>query len=361
MVHSGIAYIEQPKYQKKDSIMDNNLQKYIAFVKTVETGSFTRAAETLSYSQSSVSKMIADLEKEWNVTLLERDRNGVHLTGSGEQILPYARQLISDYQKLEEHVHLLNGIQTGVIRIGTFASPAINWLPNIVAEFQKDFPMVECEMLLGDYGEVENWIRDGRVDCGFLSLPSQGNGQNPSFSSSATDNDLSEYDLSEDGLPQDNLTPISANASCSLELTFHLYKTLGLYAASLKMDEYMVILPVGHPLSQKQVIDPHDLDDQPFLLLEHGGKTEVTEILERSHIHPNIRFTTWEDYAIMAMAEKGLGIGILPQMILKRVPYQLEIRPLAVPYYRNIGIAVKDPKKPSPAVKKFFEYLKYRE
>ena len=152
--------------------MDNNLQKYFAFVTTVDSGSFTRAAERLNYSQSSVSKMIADLEKEWNVTLLERDRNGVHLTSSGEQILPYARQLIGDYRKLEEHVHLLNGIQTGVIRVGTFASVAINWLPNIVAEFQKDFPMIECEMLLGDYSEVENWIRDGRVDCGFLSLPS---------------------------------------------------------------------------------------------------------------------------------------------------------------------------------------------
>lgn len=71
--------------------MDNNIQKYMAFVKTVETGSFTRAAESLNYAQSSVSKMIADLEKEWNVILLERDRGGVHLTGAGEQILPYAR------------------------------------------------------------------------------------------------------------------------------------------------------------------------------------------------------------------------------------------------------------------------------
>ena len=355
--------------------MDNNLQKYLAFIKTVDSGSFTRAAESLNYSQSSVSKMIADLEKEWNVTLLERDRNGVHLTSAGEQILPYARQLVGDYRKLEEHVSLLNGIQIGVIRIGTFASAAINWLPNIVAEFQKDFPMVKCEMLLGDYREVETWIRDGRVDCGFLSLPSMGNlqnsKQNPPDSSSTVSQLLSESNLTEDSSTENSrkknrlgesiLSNPQKNSSCSLNLTFHLHKTLGLYAASLKMDEYMVVLPAGHPLSEKQVIDPHDLDDQPFLLLEHGGKTEVTEILERSHIHPNIRFTTWEDYAIMAMAEKGLGIGILPSMILKRIPYNLDIRPLSVPYYRNIGIAVKDPKKLSPAVKKFFEYLKYRE
>ena len=110
----------------------------MAFVKTVETGSFTQAAEKLNYAQSSVSKMIADLEKEWKVVLLERDRSGVHLTTAGEQLLPYARALLEDYQKLQSHVDLLNGLQTGVIRIGSFSSVAINWLPNIFAEFQKD-------------------------------------------------------------------------------------------------------------------------------------------------------------------------------------------------------------------------------
>ena len=60
--------------------MDLNVLKYMAFIKTVETGSFTKAAEKLNYSQSGVSRMIHDLEKEWNLTLLERNRSGVKLT-----------------------------------------------------------------------------------------------------------------------------------------------------------------------------------------------------------------------------------------------------------------------------------------
>ena len=289
--------------------MDYNLQKYMAFVKTVDTGSFTRAAAALNYSQSSVSKMIGDLEKEWQMTLLERDRNGIHLTSSGQQILPYARMLIEDYHKLEGLVNDINGVQTGIIRIGTFASVAINWLPEIFAKFQNDYPGIEYEMLLGDYKEVENWIAEGRVDCGFLSLPTR------------TDFD-----------------------------TF-----------SLKQDEYMVVLPQGHPLTLKEKINIHDLEGHPFMLLEHGGRTEVTELLEKYHVHPEIRFTTWEDYAIMAMVEKGLGIGILPEMILRRIPYNIEIRSLTEPYYREIGIAVKNKKMMSPAVSRFFQYLKYRE
>ena len=114
---------------------------------------------------------------------------------------------------------------------------------------------------------------------------------------------------------------------------------------------------MNHPLAQKEKIDIHDLEDQPFLLLEHGGKTEVSDLLERDHVHPDVRFTTWEDFAIMAMAEKGLGIGILPDMILQRIPYKLEIRSLKVPYYREIGLAMKNRNRLTPATQKFIEYL----
>ena len=68
--------------------MDGSIQKYMAFVKTVECGSFTKAAEQLSYSQSGISRMINDLEKEWKVVLLERSKSGVKLTslcGTGLQ------------------------------------------------------------------------------------------------------------------------------------------------------------------------------------------------------------------------------------------------------------------------------------
>ena len=289
--------------------MDKHLAKYMAFVKTVEMGSFTKAAEALNYAQSSVSKMIADLEVDWGVTLLERSRNGVCLTSSGAQILPLVRRILQDHQTLEGYVRQLKGIQTGIVRIGTFASTAIHWLPNILAAFQQDFPGIECELLLGDYDEVERWIEEGRVDCGFLRLPTR----------------------------QD-------------------FDTL-----LLKKDEYKVVLPVDHPLAGAEVVEIQALNGQPFLLLEHGGKTEVSRLLEQSGVQPKIRFTTWEDFAIMAMVEKRLGISILPAMILQRVPYRLEIRPLAQPFYREIGLAMKDRRSLTPAAQKFLEYLHFRE
>lgn len=285
--------------------MDNNLLKYMAFVKTVDTGSFTKAAESLNYAQSSISKMIADLEKEWGISLLERNKKGVSLTSTGKQILPYARKILSDFEEMQQKVDAINGIQTGIVRIGTFSSVAINWLPDIFAKFQQDYPGIDYEMLLGDYDEVERWIDEGRVDCGFLRLPSD-----------------------------------------------HHFDVI-----SLKQDEYKAVLPLDHPLAKKKFLDYEDLNGQPFLLLERGGKTEVSELLEKNHAHPKIRFTTWEDYAIMAMVEKGLGIGVLPEMILKRFPYQIAIRSFKNPYFREIGLAMKDRTKLTPAAWKFIEYL----
>ena len=192
--------------------MDNPLLKYLAFVKTVEKGSFTRAAQELDYAQSSISKMVADLEKEWDMTLLERSKSGVCLTSAGEQIMPFLRKVLNDYREMEEQIYRMNGIETGIVRIGTFSSVAINWLPNIFAQLQQDYPGIEYEMLMGDYKEVEQWIDEGRVDCGFLRLPT-----------------LPKFDT-----------------------------------ILLKHDEYKVVLPIKHPLAEKEIIDIEDLNNVPF-------------------------------------------------------------------------------------------------
>ena len=289
--------------------MDSNLQKYQAFLTTIDCGSFTKAAEILGYAQSSVSKMIADLETEWKVVLLERSRAGVQLTSDGTAMLPYARELLNSYRKVQEQAASLSGMATGLIRIGTFSSVAAHWMPSIIQRFQNDYPGIRYELLLGDYGEIEQWIFEGRVDCGFLRLP-----------------------------------------------TREEYETI-----SLGKDEYVAVLPVGHPLAQKDVLSPDDLEGQPFMLLEHGGKTEVSELLEKDRVTPDVRFTTWDDYAILSMVESGLGIGVLPRLILRRIPYRVEIRSFSEPFFREIGLAMKSGGTSSVAVQRFVQYLEYRD
>ncbi len=288
--------------------MDMNISKYMAFVTAAEYGSFTKAAEILNYSQSAVSRMICGIEKEWCVTLLERGKSGVKLTSDGLTLLPYAKKLCGEYQRLQSQVDALNGLQTGIIRIGTFSSVATHWLPNIIKRFQADFPNIDYELLLGDYTEIEALISEGKADCGFLRMP----------------------------------------AATELNVTF------------LEQDRFLAVLPENHRLAEKKSVSAAELCCEPFLMLQRGANAEVAEIFRRSGLSPQVRFTAWDDYAIMSMVENGLGVSILPELVLKRIPYRVALRPLDVPSYRSIGFAVRDKKISSLAVKKFTEYLSYR-
>lgn len=288
--------------------MDMNILKYLAFIKTVEYGSFTRAAEKLNYSQSGISRMIHDLENEWRVTLLERNRSGVRLTSDGSQLLPFAQRLCEEYRRLQMQVDELQGVQSGLIRIGTFSSVATHWLPNIIRAFQKDYPGVDYELLLGDYTEIEEWIRTGRVDCGFLRLPAA---------------------------PEFETIPLAR-------------------------DRLLAILPEDHPLAKEERIPLAALCAEPFMLLEKGAKAEIAAVFERSGLKPRVHFTTWDDYAIMAMVEGGLGVSILPELILKRIPYRIAARELDTPAWRTIGLALRERARAPLAVKKLLNYLDAR-
>jgi len=289
--------------------MDMNILKYKAFIATVEYGSFTKAAEILNYSQSGISRMIGDLESEWKVTLLERSRAGVLLTAEGKGLLPYAKNLCSDYDKLQSQVDSLNGLESGLIRIATISSVAAHWLPGIITKFQTDFPDINYELLLGSYEEIETWIAEGRVDCGFVLMPTK---------------------------------------NTDLETMF------------LEQDRLLVVLPENHPLAGCERFPAASLCGDPFMLLKNEGRSEVEEILEKYNVKPNIHLSTWDDYAIMSMVESGMGISILPELILERCPYHIVTKELEIPAYRSIGLAMRSRKHASRAITKFLDYLPYR-
>lgn len=286
-----------------------NIQKYMAFSTTVECGSLTKAAKLLGYTQSGISHMISDLESEWGTVLLERNRSGVRISSDGLKILPYIQSICATQKDLMVELDALHGLDSGLIRIGLFSSVATHWLPNIIKVFQGDYPNIEFELLLGDYTEIEHWITIGRVDFGFLSLP------------------------------------VNAN----------------LESVPLDNDPLVAVLPEGHPLTMLSCIPIASLAEEPFILLERSAKTEITALFESRGLSPRARFTTWDDYAVMSMVESGLGVSILPSLIMKRAPYRIVKRPLEGYPTRKIGYVMKSAKSASLAVKKFLTYLSYRE
>lgn len=206
------------------------------------------------------------------------------------------------------HIQDLHGLEGGLIRVGTFSSIATHWLPNMIRHFEQAYPKIDFELQLGDYGEIENWVTQGKVDFGFLPLTGK----------------------------------------------------MELETRVVERDRFLVVMPEQHPLAGLDRIPPKELENYPFMLLEKGGKTEISAILDRFGLRPKIRFTTWDDYAIMAMVEHGLGVSILPELILRRVPYRIVARELEQPAYRELGIAMRSYETLPLAVKKFLEYLPCR-
>ncbi len=289
--------------------VETNIQKMQALLETVATGSFTRAAEKLSYSQSGVSRMVSDLEADWGFRVLERSRDGVTLTADGEQVLPAVEALCNEFAQLRARVDEVSGLMRGQIRIGTFSSVATHWLPHVIGRFQKDYSGIEYELLMGDYTEIESWVADGRCDLGFL--------------------------------PREP-------------------RIAGVASAAMGEDELLAVVPEGSELAIRESVSLADLARRPFILLERGTDDEISPLFRSAGVTLNARFATWDDYAIMSMVENGLGVSILPALILRRNPYAITALPLNPPVHRSINVIYREGAL-SLAAATFKRYLGYRD
>lgn len=283
------------------------MNRYRAVVKIVETGGFTRAAKELGYTQSAISQMVRSLEEELGTVLFVRSKKGIVLTPDGNQLLPYIRNIYHAARELEEKRKEMEGIQNGTIRIGTFASVSCHWLPGLMKRFKEQHPKVSFELYQGDYTAIEQLVKDGSVDFGLI---------NPE---AVRDTEL---------------------------------KTL-----PLKRDPMLAVLPKDHRLAENRRVPMEEIAREPFILLEEGSLSEPLEYFRSHGISPNVQYIVHDDYTIMAMIEKGLGVGILSELILARVNYRIAVRELEPALARTIGLVYKDKKILPIASRRFLNCL----
>lgn len=93
------------------------------------------------------------------------------------------------------------------------------------------------------------------------------------------------------------------------------------------------------------------------MLLSRDDNSDAMEIFRQHNLQPQVHFTTWDDFAIMSMVEQGMGVSILPELILQRIPYNVVVRELDVAVKRELVLALRSKKDASIAMKKFIEYL----
>ncbi|MBR4940622.1 MAG: LysR family transcriptional regulator [Clostridia bacterium] len=279
-------------------------KKYKLIVRAVELNSLTLAGQELGLTQSGASRAVAELEKELGFPVLTRNRGGVKLTSSGNIVMPAIRSILAGEEQLEQLSSGILGLERGIISVGTFTSVAVHWLPGIIKAFEEENPGIEFRLLSGDYHDVATWLSDGSVEVGFVS----------------------------DRIP----------SNC-------------LYSP-LRDDRLMLVLPKDHDMAQYRRIALKYVEGEDFITLTESSDEDTRRAFEAAGIHPNIKFTTRDDYAIISMVEKGLGLSVMPELLLRGHRDKVAAIPLDPPLKRTIGLALSP--GASPAAKRFGECVK---
>lgn len=279
--------------------------KYQILLRIVENGSFTKTAEEFGYTQSAVSQIVKSLEEELKVTLFHRSKRGVRLTSDGKTMVPYVRQLCDVYHRLVARTSQISNLEGATIRIAAFASVSANFLPPIIKAFMQEYPHVHFKLLQSDYETIKTWINDGVVDFGFLTRDVAGK----------------------------------------------------LETESLFDDEMVMILPKNHRCAGKKKLAMKDVANEPFIFLDQGKKSEPLEYFTREGIEPNQQLRVYDDYTIMNMVEQGLGVSILPALVLRNHHQDIVVRSLTPPIYRHVCVAHKGTENVSVAGRFFMDFV----
>lgn len=280
-----------------------SIQKYEVFQKIVELGNITKASTHMGYSQSALSNIVAGLESEWKVRLLVREKYGVHLTPEGKTVMPYIDRIVAENKAMLKKISQLQKLEHGAIRLGAFQSAYSQILPEILKAFTTQYPHIRFEFKHGSYQEIESMLSAQEIDCGFITLPTA-------------------------------LTGV---------------KTIPIYH-----DRILAVFPpftrveTGHfPIRELE---------KETVILQKEMDSEVLELMRRFEITLQSNYTIDNEFSILPMVANGVGMGILPELLVRDAPYTFTTQPLEPPAFRTIALAYHN-NSLTPATNTFLHFI----
>ena len=281
------------------------LFSYEIFDAVARQGSFNKAAQQLHLTPSAISHAIAVMEEKLGFALFNRGKSGVTMTSYGASLYPSIRAVLNSDEALQQSIARLNGLEKGKVKLGVFNSVCTCLLPDILKSFKAQFPQIEVEVYQGTYADVAEWLRSGQVDIAFLS------------------------------------------ASCKEEFAL----------TELFREPLMCITPQDWPPPPGGVMTPELMNNQSFVVQGDATDAEMRQFLKKYKINTDRRCHVLDDLSNLAMVEAGLGISILPEMLLKNHAASVSVYPIEPAEYRVVGIAVQRPSAMAPAVEQMFRHI----
>ena len=289
-----------------------DLKQLNSFITICKLQSFTQAADSLGYAQSTITTQIKLLENELGVKLFERIGKNITLTHQGKKLLPYAKQMLKLSSEIK-NVLTSEDVPSGVLTIGAAESLCVLRLPEILKEYRKLYPNVEVSMKFGNCTDFRHFLRDNFIDVAF-SLG----------------------------------TRIEAND----------------FVTEISFDEPMLLLTApGHPLLEKKEILPEDIAKESLILTELGCSYRAVfeNILNSYNLKANVVLETGSVQAIKQFTMSGLGITLLPKVAVEEELNQGRLVPLnwAGPDFGIVSqVLYHKDKWLSPALKAFLKLSK---
>jgi len=242
-------------------------------------GSFARAAEEMNYAQSTVTMQIQKLESDMGVRLIERGKK-IRLTEAGRLFYEQSVQIVKNMEQLQTNLSDFRLGEAGNIRLGVTEPTASYRLPEILKRFLTHYPKIRISVDIANTPTLCERLLKGSLDMALCSAP----------------------DLGSD-----------------------------LYFEPLFKEKFAILMPDNHPLSQKAVIAPDDIRGHRLLITSatcpYRRKLEM--VLQESG---NISLDTMEIGSMTALkyyVECGLGIALVPEIVLKTVPAGTTVRTIS--------------------------------
>lgn len=277
-----------------------------AFVAAARHGSFSKAAEELSYTTSAVSQLITALEESLAVTLFYRSRKGVSLTADGERLYPVIYNFVRQEDQILETAADIRGLLLGEIVIAAYPSICAAWLPEIIRQFHGTYPGVHIQIDDSIRQYVLDAINSGRADIGFLS---------------------NQHDISGQWIHIEN-------------------------------NPMVAVVGKDSPYAALDAFPIAECSRAPLIQSSYGKDRDLDTIYNRFHITPNIVYTTRNSFTAAAMAEKNMGVLLVNELSTRIWHYEIKILPLDPPQHIEMGMAVSTQSTASPAVKMFVRFVR---
>lgn len=279
-----------------------------AFATVADSGSVSRAAEALHLSQPSISKRIAELERQLGTALFDRVGRTFSLTDAGRTLLPYARQTLQHIEDGRRALSHLGEKVGGRLSIGTSHHVGLHRLPPVLRSFTQQYPDVDLDIHFMDSEVACQAVLAGKLELGIVTLPTQ---------------------------------PLS-----------HLRQQL------IWPDPLGVVVAPTHPLARQRRVKLTDLAAWPAVLPDAATYTHriVKRELEKHGLTPHIRLATNYLETLKMLAAIGLGWSVLPLSMV-----DAELQPLRIPelrLHRELGTVWHERRTLSVAALRLIEVLK---